>query len=119
MQEQPWPFRYVLHSSSTDSSKILPDMLQENRPLSALIDQFRPDLERIFSAPIILEIDLLFTHNSGPALRHDFAHGKVPDGACFDIDVIYACWFIYRLACIPLFGIWDKQLAAAIEADSF
>jgi hypothetical protein len=31
----------------------------------------------------------------------------------------YACWFIYRLACIPLFGIWEKQLAPAIEADSF
>lgn len=111
--------RYVLHSSSKDSSKIMPDMLQEDRPLSALIDQFRPELEGIFSAPIILEIELLFTHNSGPALRHDFAHGKIPDGACYDIDVIYACWFIYRLACIPLFGIWDKQLAAAIEADSF
>jgi hypothetical protein len=111
--------RYVLHSSDKDSSKILPDMLQEDRPLSALIDQFRSELEGIFSAPIILEIELLFTHNSGPALRHDFAHGKVSDGACFDVDVIYACWFIYRLACIPLFGIWDKQLAAAIEADSF
>jgi hypothetical protein len=111
--------RYVLHSASKDSSKIMPDMLQEDRPLSALIDQFRPELERIFSAPIILEIELLFVHNSGPTLRHDFAHGKVPDGACFDVDVIYACWFIYHLACIPLFGIWEKQLAPAIEADCF
>lgn len=111
--------RYVLHSASKDSSKIMPDMLQEDRTLSALIEQFRPELERIFSAPIILEIELLFVHNSGPALRHDFAHGKVPDGACFDVDVIYACWLVYRLACIPLFGIWEKQLAPAIEADSF
>jgi hypothetical protein len=61
--------RYVLHSASKDSSKIMPDMLQEDRTLSALIEQFRPELERIFSAPIILEIELLFVHNSGPALR--------------------------------------------------
>jgi hypothetical protein len=111
--------RYVLHAAGKDSSKIMPDMLQEDRTLSALIGQFRPELERIFSAPIILEIELLFVHNSGPALRHDFAHGKAPDGACFDVDVIYACWFIYRLACIPLFGIWEKQLGPAIEADCF
>ena len=47
--------RYVLHSSSPDSSKIMPDMLQEDRPLSALIDQYRSEMERIFTDRIVFE----------------------------------------------------------------
>lgn len=111
--------RYVLHASSTNSSKVLPDMLQEDRPLSALIDQLRPELERIFTAPVVYEMELLFTYRGGPALRHDFAHGKVTDGYCFSPDVIYACWFIYHLTCLPLLPYWTRHIAPAIEAECF
>jgi hypothetical protein len=111
--------RYVLHSSSVDSSKIMPDMLQEDRPLSALIEQFRPEMESIFSAPIVYEMDLLFTYRGGPALRHEFAHGKVADGYCFSVDVIYACWFMYHLTCLPLLPYWKEHVAPMIEAAAF
>jgi hypothetical protein len=111
--------RYVLHSSSADSSKIMPDMLQEDRPLSALIDQLRPEMECIFSAPIVYEMDLLFTYRGGPALRHEFAHGKVADGYCFSSDVIYACWFIYHLTCLPLLPYWATHVAPILEAEAF
>jgi hypothetical protein len=103
--------RYVLHSSSTVSSKIMPDMLQEDRPLLALIDQLRPELERIFTAPVVYEMELLFTYRGGPTLRHDFAHGKITDGYCFSPDVIYAC-----LTCLPLLPYWTQHIAPAIEA---
>ncbi|SDR44558.1 hypothetical protein SAMN05519103_03233 [Rhizobiales bacterium GAS113] len=111
--------RYVLHSMSRDSSKIMPDMLQEDRPLSALIDQLRSDMERIFSAPIVYEMELLFTYGGGPALRHDFAHGKATEAYCFTPDVLYACWFIYHLTCVPLLGIWASQVGPLIEAECF
>ena len=90
------------------------DMLQEDRPLSALLEALRPEMEQIFTPDIVNEIDLLFVFRPGPALRHEFAHGKAGDGLCFSADVIYACWFIYRLACIPLFPEW-KDFAPAID----
>jgi hypothetical protein len=93
----------------------MPDMLQEDRPLSALLDNFRPELEEIFTADVVNEIDLLFNYKP-PALQHEFAHGKVGAGHCFHADVIYACWFIYRTCCLPLFPYWSEHVAPAIEA---
>jgi hypothetical protein len=49
-------------------------------------------------------------------LRHEFAHGKIADGHCFTSDVIYACWFIYHLTCLPLLNVWGLQIAPMIEA---
>jgi hypothetical protein len=92
----------------------MPDMLQEDRPLSALIDHYPSEMERIFTDRIVFEMELLFTYRGGPALRHDFAHGKVPDGACFSPDVMYATWFIYHLTCLPLAPCWRDQGAPMI-----
>ncbi len=111
--------RHVLRSVNLDSSKIMPDMLQEDRPLSALLEQHRQEMDRIFTADLTNEIDLLFNHRPGPALRHEFAHGKIGSGYCFDPDVIYACWFIYHLCCLPLLRYWKDHIAPAIEAECF
>jgi hypothetical protein len=111
--------RHVLRSSNLDASKIMPDMLQEDRPLSALLDQLRPEMEQIFSPEVVLEIELLFDHRPGPALRHEFAHGKVASGYCYHSDVIYACWFIYHLCCVPLLQVWKKYIGPATETECF
>lgn len=111
--------RHVLRSANFDSSKIMPDMLQEDRPLSALLEQHRPAMDQIFSADVTDEIDRLFNYRPGPALRHEFAHGKVPSAQCFDPSVIYACWFIYHLCCVPLLRYWKEHIGPAIEAHSF
>jgi len=109
--------RYVLRSANTDSSKVMPNMLQEDRPLSALLDQMRPEMEKVFSAEVVLEIDLLFNHRPGPALRHEFAHGKVASSYCYHPDVIFACWFIYHLCCAPLLRYWREHVELALEAE--
>jgi hypothetical protein len=111
--------RHVLWSANFDASKMMPDMLQEDRPLSALLDQLRPQMEKILSPEVVLEIDLLFNHRPGPALRHEFGHGKVASGYCYHPDVIYACWFIYHLSCAPLLRSWNEHIAPAIEAECF
>jgi hypothetical protein len=111
--------RHVLWSANFDASKIMPDMLQEGRPLSALLDQLRPQMEKIFSPDVVLEIDLLFNHHPGPALRHEFGHGKVASGYCYHPDVVYACWFIYHLSCVALLKNWNHHIARAIEAECF
>jgi hypothetical protein len=111
--------RYVLHSQAADCSKIMSNMLQEDRSLSALLEQLRPDMDRIFTPAITYELELLFTYPGGPTLRHTFAHGKAGDGASMSPDVIYACWLIYRLTCLPLMPYWSKYIAPLIEAETF
>lgn len=44
---------------------------------------------------------------SVPALRHQLAHGLISASECYGTDSIYACWFIFRLYCLPLFPQWD------------
>lgn len=77
---------------------------QEDKTISALFEQMRPELEAIFSKSIIADIDHVFLKKPGPSLRHAMAHGLLQDGSAYTADVVYACWLIYRLCFIPLFG---------------
>lgn len=111
--------RHVLLNSSTDTSKMRNDLTQEDRSLSTLLETYREDLTRIFGEDIVLNIDLLFNHRPGPALRHEFAHGKVGDYSYADPAVYYSCCFIYMLTCIPLMPGWAQFVAPSIESGSF
>ncbi|MCF1504713.1 DUF4209 domain-containing protein [Afifella sp. H1R] len=111
--------RHVLMNSSVESSKMRSDLTQEDRSLSALLEMYHDDLIRIFGEDIVFSIDMLFNHRPGPALRHEFAHGKIGDGSCGDPAVYYGCCFIYLLVCVPLLPIWAEHVAPAIEAGSF
>jgi hypothetical protein len=106
--------RYVLKSNNIETSKIMSDMVQEDPSLSDMFNKWRSELENIFTAPVIYEIELLFLHRLGPALRNEFANGKITTGQCFDTDAIYACWFIYRLFCIPLLRNWQEYISPSI-----
>jgi hypothetical protein len=108
--------RHVLLNSNRDSSKIKPNLLQEDRSLSGLLEKQRAELESVLGVDIVFEIDLLFHYKPGPALRHQIAHGMISDGACYNSSSIYACWLIYRLTCLPLIRYWKDQVAPAIEA---
>jgi hypothetical protein len=107
--------RYALLNAAEDSSKMKPDLLQEDRSLSGLLESMRTELERIFGVDVIYEIDLLFTYRPGPALRHEMAHGKMSAGACYHPSAVYACWLIYRLTCLPLLRHWKTLITPAIE----
>lgn len=100
--------RYVLKQAAIDTSSMQSDMTQENRTLSVLLSKDRAALEKIFGPAIILEIENLFDFEGGPTLRHRLAHGLLTAGACHSHDAIYACWFIYRLCCLPLFRHWQQ-----------
>lgn len=106
--------RYVLKQAAIDPSSIQSDMTQENRTISVMLDKDRAALEKIFGPAITLEIENLFDFRGGPALRHQVAHGLMSAGACGGPDAIYACWFIFRLCCLPLFPHW-QHVAAAYE----
>lgn len=105
--------RYILKLHGQDTSRIKQDATQERIILSTILKSEK--LEEILTPSIVYEIDNLFNHRLGPSLRHQFAHGLVSSSACFSPDVIYACWFILRLACLPLIRHWD-EIAEAMDA---
>lgn len=106
--------RHVLKTSGRDTSKIESDMTQEDSALSRLLEKEKEQLEAIFGEAILFEIDLLFNSRYGPRIRHEHAHGKLSAGACYSDDVTYACWFLYRLTCLPLFQHW-KEIGSHIN----
>ncbi|MGV6904537.1 MULTISPECIES: DUF4209 domain-containing protein [unclassified Brucella] len=77
--------------------------VQEDRTISALFEQMRPELEEAFGDAITTDIDNVFLSKPGPSLRHAVAHGLLNDSSPYGTDAIYACWLIFRLCCIPLF----------------
>ena len=99
--------RHILQQAGVDPSAIRSDMTQEDRTLSEVLSKEREPLERILGPAIVFEIENLFHFRDGPALRHRLAHGLISAGECYDTDSIYACWFIYRLCCLPLFPHWE------------
>ena len=99
--------RHILKHTGVDPSAIQSDMTQEDRTLSVLLDKEREPLEKLLSPPIVFEIENLFDFRAGPALRHQLAHGLVSADECYGTDSIYACWFMYRLYCLPLFPHWE------------
>lgn len=85
-------------------------MTQQDRTISILFEQMRPELNSIFGRPITTDIENVFLKKPGPYLRHSLAHGLLPDGAAYGTDAIYGCWLIFHLCMLPLFPI-RAQLA--------
>ena len=108
--------RYALRNANIASSKIMQDMLQEDRSLSAILEKYQTELNALFTPYFVLQMDLLFNFRPGPALRHEMAHGKVGTGFCYHPDAVYACWFILHLSCIPLLSRWETVIGPAISS---
>lgn len=106
--------RHILKHAGVDPSAIHSDMTQEVRTLSVMLDKERGPLEGILGPAIVFEIENLFDLRAGPSLRHQVAHGLISAGECYSTDSIYACWFIFRLYCLPLFPHWE-QLVHRLE----
>ena len=100
--------RHILKHAGVDPSAIHSDMTQEVRTLSVILEKERGPLEGILGPAIVFEIENLFDLRAGPSLRHQVAHGLVSASDCYATDAIYACWFIFRLYCLPLFPHWEK-----------
>jgi hypothetical protein len=88
----------------------------EDLSLSNIFKKMPEAMDAVFGVPLAHEINQLFSMRPGPALRHELAHGKLSDGACYSHDTVYACWFIFRLVCLPLMPVWDETVGKALEA---
>jgi hypothetical protein len=109
--------RHVLKCHGADPTKRRDDATEEDRSLDAIIVNHRDELTEIFGAPLLEELDRIFNAKPGPALRHDVAHGQLSAGQCFSADVIYACWLLYRLCCLPLINRWDQSVRPGLEIE--
>ena len=106
--------RHVLKLAGQDPSAIQSDMTQKDRSLSVMLTKDRDALERVFGEAIVYEIENLFDVRCGPAIRHRLAHGLISDSECHGPDSVYACWFIFRLCCLPLGPSW-QQIAGTLD----
>ena len=104
--------RHVLMQTGVDPSKVKCDMTQENWTISIMLNNNREVLEKIFGPAIVLEIENIFDMRVGPTIRHNVAHGRMSTSDFHSPNAIYACWFIFRLCCLPLFKHWDKVARA-------
>ena len=107
--------RHLLKLAGSDPSAIRTDMIHENRTLSTMLQRDRDLLEKVLSGALVFEIESLFDFKGGPALRHGVAHGLLSDGQCNTREAIYACWFVYRLCCLPLLERWPEVSAGLDE----
>jgi len=96
--------RHVLKAHGHDVTK-LDDAtkIQEDRTISALFEQMRPELDSIFGRAITTDLENVFLKKPGPYIRHSIAHGLFHDGEPFSDDALYACWLMFQLCMIPLF----------------
>jgi hypothetical protein len=75
-----------------------------------MLDKDRAALEKIFGPAVVFEIENLFDFRGGPALRHEIAHGLVSWNECQRPDAIYACWFMFKLCCLPIGQYWSNRV---------
>lgn len=108
--------RYVLLNGNDDSSKMAPDLVQEDRTLGTLLEKNRDEVEKHFGPNLANDMEMLLTYKLGPSLRHELAHGKLYDGVCYSANAIYACWLVYHITVQPVVEYWDEWIAPQIEA---
>jgi hypothetical protein len=110
--------RHLLRSNGHDVT-IFDDVtqIQEDRTISSLFKQMRPELDSVFTPAITADIERLFLKKPGPYLRHALAHGLLHDGDPYGADAIYACWLIFRLCLLPLYQDreWLRSMLAGSE----
>jgi hypothetical protein len=87
---------------------------QQDRTITALYDGMRPELDEIFTKPIVDDIERVFLAKPGPHLRHGVSHGLLHDGTPYGTDANYACWMVLRLCLYPLI---PHRQALGLSAD--
>lgn len=97
--------RYILRNRGHDVT-IFDDATetQQDRTISSLFEQMRPELVAVLTADITADLERVFLTKPGPSLRHAVAHGLLHDGDPYGSDAMYGCWLIYRLCLLPLFA---------------
>jgi hypothetical protein len=101
--------RHVLKAYGHEVTKFDDEaQTQEDRTISSIFDQMRPELDSVFGDAITSDVAGVFLKKPGPHLRHALSHGLLHDGDPYGHNAIYACWLIFRLCLLPLFSIREQ-----------
>jgi hypothetical protein len=112
--------RHVLKSHDHDVTKFDDaTMTQEDRTISSMFEQMRPELDAIFGKANTADIARVFLDHPGPRLRHNLAHGLSQDGTPFGNDALYAMWLMFRLCLTPLVRHFDALREALVGSCGF
>ena len=85
-----------------------PSGIQADRTISSIFDSMRTEVESIFGSAIVADIERVFLLESGPCLRHRYAHANLNDVVPEGSDSIYGMWLIWRLIALPLTPRWSE-----------
>jgi hypothetical protein len=109
--------RHILKARGADPTRRRDDATEEDRSLDAIITKHRTDLTEMLGEPLLEELNRIFNLQPGPTLRHDVAHGQLAEGQCYSADVIYGCWLLYHVCCLPLVTRWDELVRPGLAIE--
>ena len=107
--------RHILKTYGVDPTKRRDDATEEDQSLDGIITNHRAVLEELLGADLLEELNRIFNVQPGPNLRHEMAHGQISANECYTANVIYGCWFLYRLVCLPLVENWDTWVRPGLK----
>lgn len=92
--------RNVLHNEGVVVSGLDAKGNQREFDLNKLLEL--PETEKCIGKNIVTTLQIIFTHQAGPNIRNELAHGMIPSGACASPAAIYGWWTIVFLALHPI-----------------
>lgn len=89
--------RHAVESNGAVTSMLDPTSIQQERPLSQLLDTV--EANQAFGGDAVFELQDLLIDPLGSNLRNELAHGLMVDGAMFDSEAVYA-WGLLLKFCV-------------------
>ncbi|MEL7361076.1 MAG: DUF4209 domain-containing protein [Bacteroidota bacterium] len=72
---------------------------QNEQSLNVTLYDYQGELESVFGAAVIIELQNLLVEPLGSNLRNEAMHGLMNDGAFFSHPMVYLWWLTLRLCC--------------------
>jgi hypothetical protein len=92
--------RSILHNEGVVVSGLDQKGNQREFDLNKLLEM--PETEKHIGKNIATTLKIIFTHQAGPNIRNELAHGMLTSGACDSPAAIYGWWAIVCLALHPI-----------------
>jgi hypothetical protein len=88
---------------------------QNEQSLNVTLYQYREQLETVFGADVVFELQNLLVEPAGANLRNEAMHGVMDDGAFFSYSIVYLWWLTLRLCCISNVGLLPEGFSRTTE----
>lgn len=107
--------RHTLQSDGVIVSGLDQKGNQREFDLNKLLEM--PETEQRLTQDVVTTLRIIFTHQAGPNIRNELAHGMLPSGACASPAAIYGWWTIVWLVLNPIASVVLDLERAKISTD--